>query len=127
MLPLHFECDGAAGATTIADAKANVEAISDLKLTVIDPVAPAPIGKPVTYELVIVNRGSKPATGVKILAQFSNGIEPTEAEGHKHHIVRGRWFSSRSFRLNRPRTQDSDHRYGIRSGRASFSSGGDER
>ncbi len=89
MLPLHFECDGAAGATTIADAKANVEAISDLKLTVIDPVAPAPIGKPVTYELVIVNRGSKPATGVKILAQFSNGIEPTEAEGHKHHIVPG--------------------------------------
>lgn len=89
VLPLAFECNGEAGAIANATAQAKVDAIADLKMTVIDPVAPAPIGKPVTYELVIANRGTKPATGVRVLAQFSNGIEPTEASGQEHRIVPG--------------------------------------
>lgn len=66
-----------------------VESISDLKLTVTDPIAPAPVGQDVVYDLTIVNRGSKAANAVQILAQFSNGIEPIRAEGSVGRILPG--------------------------------------
>lgn len=66
-----------------------VEAIADLKLVVNDPVAPAPVGGPVTYELTITNRGSRAATNVRAVAQFSDGIEPIHADGAQHRIVTG--------------------------------------
>ena len=87
--PLQFRAEGTNGADSLVNVDAMIEAISDLKLSVIDPPAPAPIGKPVTYEIVVKNRGSKPATGVKILAQFSNGIEPIDCKGHAFQIVPG--------------------------------------
>jgi uncharacterized repeat protein (TIGR01451 family) len=66
-----------------------VEAIADLKLVVNDPVAPAPVGGTVSYELSITNRGSRAATNVRAVAQFSDGIEPVFAEGGQHRIVTG--------------------------------------
>jgi uncharacterized repeat protein (TIGR01451 family) len=66
-----------------------VEAIADLKLVVNDPIAPAPVGATVTYELSITNRGSQAATNVRAVAQFSDGIEPVNADGGQHRIVTG--------------------------------------
>lgn len=66
-----------------------VEAIADLKLIVNDPVGPAPIGQEVVYELVLTNRGAKAASGVKVVAQFSEGIEPIRAEGQANKIIPG--------------------------------------
>ena len=66
-----------------------VEAITDLKLVVNDPIAPAPVGGMVTYEMSITNRGSRAATNVRAVAQFSDGIEPIQAEGGQHRIVTG--------------------------------------
>jgi hypothetical protein len=43
----------------------------------------------VTYELVVTNRGTKPARAVRVLAQFSNGIEPVNASGQSHRLVPG--------------------------------------
>ena len=76
---------------TVASAKSSVtiEAYADLKLLVNDPVAPAPVGAPVTYELTITNRGSRDAKNVTILAQFSDGIEPQSAVGWNHQVVPG--------------------------------------
>lgn len=67
----------------------HVDSIADLHLSVTDPVAPAPVGQPVTYEVVITNRGKKAATNVEVVAQFSEGIEPIRVEGHSGNIVPG--------------------------------------
>jgi len=66
-----------------------VEAISDLELSVKEPQAPAPVGTPVVYEIQVVNRGSKAAENVRVVAQFSEGIEPLKIEGHTGRIVPG--------------------------------------
>lgn len=76
---------------TVASAKSSVtiEAFADLKLLVNDPVAPAPVGAPVTYELTITNRGSRDANNVHMVAQFSEGIEPESASGWNHKVMPG--------------------------------------
>ena len=66
-----------------------VESIAALVLTVSDPPAPAPIGTDLTYESVIRNRGSKEATDVRAIAQFSHGIEPQRSEGQSGEVMTG--------------------------------------
>jgi uncharacterized repeat protein (TIGR01451 family) len=59
-----------------------VEAIADLKMLVNDPTGPRPVGEDVTYEIEITNRGTKAALNIKVVGQFSDGIEPIRVEGH---------------------------------------------
>jgi hypothetical protein len=66
-----------------------VEALADLKLMVSDPAGPLPVGQDVVYEIKLVNRGSKEATNIELIAQFSEGIEPTATAGHRAEIVPG--------------------------------------
>jgi len=77
------------GGKASVEAIVKIESVSDLKLSVTDPVAPAPVGQDVIYDLIIVNRGSKTAQGVKLLAQFSNGIEPVRTEGGTARVLPG--------------------------------------
>lgn len=86
---LTVECRSASGLTANCVSKTIVKAVSDLKLFVTDPIAPAPIGSEVIYELTLTNRGSKAATGVRVIAQFSEGIEPVRGEGTKSRVVPG--------------------------------------
>jgi len=67
----------------------NIDSIADLHLAVTDPVAPAPVGQPVVYEIVITNRGKKAASDVEVVAQFSDGVEPIRLEGGAGRIVPG--------------------------------------
>lgn len=69
-----------------------VRSIADLKLVVNDPVAPAPVGNEVVYQLTLTNRGSKAARDVKVIAQFSDGIEPTRGAGHGYRVVPGQLY-----------------------------------
>jgi hypothetical protein len=80
---------GSAGGSTVTQAKTIVEAVADLKLTLSDPPSPSPVGEEVVYELEIVNRGKQSANKVKVLAQFSEGIEPSGAVGAEHKLVPG--------------------------------------
>ncbi|MEO2009465.1 MAG: CARDB domain-containing protein [Pirellulaceae bacterium] len=66
-----------------------VEAIADLKMLVNDPTGPRPIGEEVTYEIEITNRGTKAAFNVKVLGQFSSGIEPIRTKGHTSKLLSG--------------------------------------
>jgi uncharacterized repeat protein (TIGR01451 family) len=66
-----------------------VETLADLKLTINDPSGPVAVNKVAAYELHIVNRGSKAATKVNVVAQFSKGIEPSSASGANAQIVEG--------------------------------------
>ncbi len=86
---LAFDCQGTAAGNAAVSISTRVESIADLVLTVSDPVAPAPIGSDVTYEIVIRNRGSKEATDVRAIAQFSHGIEPKRIEGQSGEVMTG--------------------------------------
>lgn len=86
---LIFTCQCSSAGETKAEFKTNIDAIADLHLTVVDPAAPAPVGQPVVYEVVIANRGKKLATNIEVIAQFSEGIEPVRVEGHAGRIVPG--------------------------------------
>lgn len=84
-----FDCRGSAAGSAAVSIATRVESIADLVLTVSDPAAPAPIGTDVTYEIVIRNRGSKEATDVRAIAQFSHGIEPQRIEGQSGEVMTG--------------------------------------
>jgi Domain of unknown function DUF11/CARDB len=84
-----FTCSGKHFEPKTAGCITAVEAIADLKLVVNDPIAPAPVDGVATYELTITNRGSLAATNVRALAQFSEGIEPINADGAQHKVLTG--------------------------------------
>lgn len=86
---LSLLCSGPGNVTSAAQAVTRVEAITDLKLFVEAPIAPAPVGGEVAYELTLTNRGSKAATNVIVVAQFSDGIEPIRGEGQAARVVPG--------------------------------------
>ncbi|MEM8734220.1 MAG: CARDB domain-containing protein [Planctomycetota bacterium] len=87
-----LECGNQLGSPVRTEAHTIVQAIADLKLIVSDPVAPAPLGTEVVYELNLTNRGSKAAHNVSVVAQFSKGIEPTRSSGHGYRVVPGQVF-----------------------------------
>tara|TARA_R110002049_G_scaffold2750_4_gene21966 strand:- start:137522 stop:140776 length:3255 start_codon:yes stop_codon:yes gene_type:complete len=84
-----FDCQGTAAAETSVSIATRVESIADLVLTIDDPVAPAPVSTEVAYEIVVRNRGSREATDVRAIAQFSHGIEPKRLEGHSGEVLTG--------------------------------------
>ncbi len=86
---LSLSCVTPQGTVASARSSVTIEAFADLKLLVNDPVAPAPVGAPVTYELTITNRGSRDANNVHMVAQFSEGIEPESASGWNHKVMPG--------------------------------------
>ncbi len=73
----------------VASHAITVDAVEDIKLAVVPPVAPAPVDQPVAYEIEIHNRGTKAARNVAVLAQFSDGVEPVKVEGQAGQIVPG--------------------------------------
>lgn len=89
---VRFECTDQLAAGATSSVETLVQALADLKLLVSDPIAPAPVDSEVVYELELTNRGSKAATDVHVIAQFSEGIEPIKGEGQKFRIVPGQLF-----------------------------------
>ncbi|WP_220498283.1 DUF11 domain-containing protein [Stieleria mannarensis] len=84
-----FTAAGSAAGKAAVALDTRVESIADLVMTLQDPAAPAPVGSEVVYEIVIKNRGSRQANGVRAIAQFSNGIEPRRIEGHSGQVLTG--------------------------------------
>lgn len=83
------QSQAAASGAANAAAETLVEAVADLKLVVHDPSGPMPTGEPATYELQVMNRGTQAARQVKIVVQFSDGVEPVAYEGCDARIVPG--------------------------------------
>ncbi len=71
-------------------AETNVVAIADLKLEVTDPSGPVAVGAQTMYEIHIRNRGASAAKDVNVVALFSDGIEPEQAEGAMYSVSDGR-------------------------------------
>jgi len=75
---------------TASDAiQTRVEAIADLVMNVVDPPGPIPVGQETVYKVRIQNRGTKAAENVEAVVYFSQGVEPTSAEGAAHKIATG--------------------------------------
>jgi uncharacterized repeat protein (TIGR01451 family) len=68
----------------------NVIAIADLKLDVSDPSGPVAVGSPALYEIHVHNRGASAAKDINVVALFSEGIEPEQAEGGTYTVSDGR-------------------------------------
>lgn len=86
---LLVQASAATAGTASTETETTVEAISDLKLIVNDPAGPVPTGGDAVYEVQVVNRGTQAAEQVKIVVQFSEGIEPLAFEGCQAKIVPG--------------------------------------
>lgn len=86
---LAFESASSTGEPAKSTMQTKVDAVADLSLAVTDPISPAPVGKPVVYQITITNRGKKTAEDVFVIAQFSDGIEPIRIEGHSGQLVPG--------------------------------------
>jgi uncharacterized repeat protein (TIGR01451 family) len=66
-----------------------VDAVADLVLFVADPKGPLPTGQDIKYEIRITNRGTKSARNINVVMHFSEGVEPTGAEGIAYEIAPG--------------------------------------
>jgi Domain of unknown function DUF11 len=60
-----------------------IESVADMRMELVDPKGPVPVGDEATYEIHIKNRGSRMAKGIEVVAYFSQGVEPIGAEGTK--------------------------------------------
>jgi uncharacterized repeat protein (TIGR01451 family) len=70
-------------------ASTRVDALADLRMTVVDPQGPVPTSEEATYQIRIVNRGNKAAAEIDVVVFFSAGMEPVVAEGATHRISEG--------------------------------------
>jgi uncharacterized repeat protein (TIGR01451 family) len=86
---IMVESQAAASGTTSCVAQTEVEAVADLKLVVNDPSGPLTTATGAVYEVQVMNRGSLAARQVKIIMQFSQGIEPVSFEGCEARLVPG--------------------------------------
>ncbi len=86
---LQVSVDGGGELTAAATTSTRVEAIADLKLEVRDPQGPVAVGDDAAYEIRIRNRGTKAAQGVDLAVFFSEGLEPTTADGGPNDIGTG--------------------------------------
>ena len=85
--------------SAVASAVTSVESLADLKLMVNDPQGAVAVGAEVTYEVRIVNRGTKAAENVLILGYFSEGIEPIAVRGWRGRMNEGEVVLERIPRL----------------------------
>lgn len=86
---LEVKVQGAGDLLRSAHALTQVEALADLKLSVVEPKGPRPVGEDAVYELHVANRGTKAARAVNVTVQFSEGLEPTATEGGRADLVPG--------------------------------------
>lgn len=75
--------------SALASVTTHVEALADLKMTVNDPQGAVAIGADVTYEVRIVNRGTKAAESIDVYGYFSEGVEPISVTGWRGTVGEG--------------------------------------
>ena len=68
----------------------NVIALADLKLEIVDPSGPVPVGDDAIYEIHIKNRGASAAEDVNVIGLFSAGLDPEAVDGGPFTVADGR-------------------------------------
>jgi hypothetical protein len=80
---------GSSDIAGIAQCVTKVESVADMVLAVEDPKGPLPTGQKQTYKIRVKNRGTRAARQLNLVMQYSEGIEPTTAQGLTHQVVPG--------------------------------------
>ncbi|HEY2839235.1 MAG TPA: hypothetical protein VGJ26_08805 [Pirellulales bacterium] len=66
-----------------------VEGVSAIFFEVVDVADPIEVGGEATYEVRVVNQGTKAATNVRVVALLPDELKPTVAEGPSRHTIDG--------------------------------------
>ncbi len=64
-----------------------VEGLAAIMFEVVDLEDPIEVGGETTYEIRVVNQGSKAATNVRVAAMFPPNLQPVSASGHSQHVL----------------------------------------
>ncbi len=64
-----------------------VEGVAAIVYQVVDLADPIEVGGETTYEIRVVNQGSKDATGLEVVAELPEELEPVDAEGPTNHEI----------------------------------------
>ncbi len=78
---LRFTCTGEPGVSMQAEQPVLVEEVADVSFQVVDAEDPIELGGETTYEIQIVNRGTKAATNVHVWVSLPPGMRAIAAEG----------------------------------------------
>jgi hypothetical protein len=67
----------------------SVEGVAGLSCQVVDLADPIEVGSDASYEIHVVNSGSKSASNVQVLVQLPKELQPADAQGPTGHEIRG--------------------------------------
>ncbi|MFH1923117.1 MAG: DUF11 domain-containing protein, partial [Planctomycetota bacterium] len=82
---LRFSCTAEPGQSITGEQPVLVEGVADISFRVVDADDPIELGGETTYEIQIVNRGTKAATNVLLEAILPPGMQAVAAEGPSRH------------------------------------------
>ena len=66
-----------------------VRGVADIKLIVSDPAGPVNMDDEAIYEIQVINRGTRVAQGIDVIAQFGYGVEPVKTTGQTAELIPG--------------------------------------
>ncbi len=86
---LSMRVEGVAAETRSAAVVTRVRGVADLKLIVSDPAGPVKMDEEAIYEIQVINRGTRVAHGIDVIAQFGYGVEPVKTTGQTAELIPG--------------------------------------
>ncbi len=86
---MHFNTKARDGLTDETQKEVTVEGIAALMFEVVDMDDPIEVGGETTYEIRVVNQGSKAAANVQVMAIMPPGLRALSGQGDTRHTIQG--------------------------------------
>ena len=86
---LQIDTKAKQGLEDSAEKRVMVEGLAAMMFEVVDLQDPIEIGGETTYEIRVVNQGSKAASNVQVLVVMPQGVRPLAAQGETRHTIQG--------------------------------------
>lgn len=86
---IRLQASAGLGLDDSAEQRVEIEGIAALLFTVTDASDPIEVGGQTTYEVRVVNQGSKTATNLQLVAAVPDGMEAINGEGPTRGLVEG--------------------------------------
>lgn len=86
---IQVEATSRLGLEAVAEHAVSVEGVPAILFEVVDLADPIEAGSETTYEIRVVNQGTKAASNVRVLVALPGQMEPVAAEGPSRHAVQG--------------------------------------
>ena len=86
---LSMRVEAVAAETRAGSVVTRVRGVADIKLIVSDPAGPVNMDDEAIYEIQVINRGTRAAQGIDVIAQFGYGVEPVKTTGQTAELIPG--------------------------------------